>query len=73
MSLLRPNDTNFSIWVADIKRQLGIATQASVIKVNATVAINQFPLNNLSLLRPIDARFGLWEAYFKNTSFCSIS
>jgi hypothetical protein len=37
LSLLRPIDTRFSMWVAYIKTQLGIATQVSVNKVNVTV------------------------------------
>ena len=32
-SLLCPIDTKLAVWVAYIKRQLGIATQVSVIKV----------------------------------------
>jgi len=35
-SLLWPIDTKLALWVAYIKRQLGIATQVSVIKVNVT-------------------------------------
>ena len=38
LSLLRPIDTKFSIWVAYIKRHLGIAYQVPRIKV--TVAKN---------------------------------
>ena len=38
LSLLRPFDTKFIIWIAYIKWQLGIATQVYVIKVNVTVA-----------------------------------
>jgi len=45
MILLRLIDTKFSIWVAYIKRLLGIATQVAVIKVNVTVAKNR---NSLS-------------------------
>jgi len=36
-SLLWPIDTKLAVWVAYIKRQLGIATQLSVIKVTVTV------------------------------------
>jgi len=39
-SLLWPIDTKLAVWVAYIKRQLGIATQVSVIKVNFTVTKN---------------------------------
>jgi len=35
-SLLWPIDTKLTVWVAYIKRQLGIATQVSVIKVTVT-------------------------------------
>jgi hypothetical protein len=38
LNLLRHIDTNFSVWVAYIKMQLGIATQVSVNKVKVTVA-----------------------------------
>ena len=56
LSLLWPFDSKLKVWVTYIKRQLGIVTQMSVIKV--TVAKNeiQFPPNNLSLLWPIDAK-----------------
>jgi len=40
-SLLWPIDTKLAIWVAYIKRQLGIATQVSVIKVKVTVTKNR--------------------------------
>jgi len=48
ISLLWPIDTKLAVWVACIKRQLGIATQLSVIKVKVTVTKIeiQFPLNN---------------------------
>ena len=36
-SLLWPINTKLAVWVAYIKRQLGIATQVSVIKVKVTV------------------------------------
>jgi len=36
-SLLWPIDTKLAVWIAFIKRQLGIATQVSVIKVKVTV------------------------------------
>ena len=66
-SLLWPIDTKLAVWVAYIKRQLGIATQVSVIKVKITVTKIeiQFPLNNLSLLWPIDTKLALWVAYIK--------
>jgi len=42
------------VWVAYVKKQLGIATQVSVIKVNVSGSLflkteNPFPLNNLSV------------------------
>jgi len=40
-SLLWPIDTKLAVWVADIKRQLRIATQVSVIKVKVTVTKNR--------------------------------
>jgi hypothetical protein len=40
-SLLRPIDTKLGVWIVYIKRQLGIATQVSVIKVKVTVAKNR--------------------------------
>jgi len=40
-SLLWPIDTKLGVWVAYIKRQLGIATQVSVIKVKVTVTKNR--------------------------------
>ena len=53
--------------MAYVKRQLGIATQVSVIKVKVFVTKieNMFPLNNLSLLWPIDTKLGVWGAYVK--------
>ena len=41
LSLLRPIDTKLAVWVAYIKTQLGIATQASLIKVKVTVTKNR--------------------------------
>ena len=41
LSLLWPIDTKLAVWVAYIKRQLGIATQVSVIKVKVTVTKNR--------------------------------
>jgi len=41
-SLLWLIDTKLAILVAYIKRQLGIATQASVIKVKVTVTKNRY-------------------------------
>ena len=38
LSLLRPTDTKFSIWIGYIKRQLGIATYVFVNKVKVNVA-----------------------------------
>jgi hypothetical protein len=40
-SLLWLIDTKLGVWVACIKRQLGIATKLSVIKVKVTVAKNK--------------------------------
>jgi len=40
-SLLWPIDTKLAVKVAHIKRQLGIATQVSVIKVKDTVTKNR--------------------------------
>ena len=40
-SLLWPIDTKLNVWVAYIKRQLGIANQVSVIKVKLTVTKNR--------------------------------
>jgi hypothetical protein len=39
--LLRPIDSKLGVWGAYIKRQLGVATQVSVIKVKVTVAKNR--------------------------------
>jgi len=39
--LLWPIDAKLGVWVAYIKTQLGIATQASVIKVKVTVTNNR--------------------------------
>ena len=39
--LLLPIDTKLAVWVAYIKKQLGIATQVSVIKVKVTVTKNR--------------------------------
>jgi hypothetical protein len=41
LSLLWPIDAKLGVWVAYIKRQLGIATQMSVIKVKVTDAKNR--------------------------------
>jgi len=41
MSLLWPIVTKLGVWVAYVKRQIGIATQVSVIKVKITVAKNR--------------------------------
>jgi hypothetical protein len=57
------------VWIAYIKRQLGIATHVSVINVKNTVAekkrIIQFSLNNFSLLRTINTKLCVWVDYFK--------
>jgi hypothetical protein len=39
--LLWPIDTKLGIWVGYIKRQLGIATQMSVVKVKVTDTKNR--------------------------------
>ena len=39
--LLWPIDTKLAVWLAYIKRQLGIATQVSVIKVKVKVTKNR--------------------------------
>jgi hypothetical protein len=41
LSLIWPFDAKHGVWVAYIKRQHGIATQVSVIKVKITVAKNR--------------------------------
>ena len=64
--MLWPIDMKIAVWVAYIKRQLGIATQVSVIKVKVTVKNrNSVSLNNFSLLQPIDTKLALWVAYIK--------
>jgi len=63
--LLLSIDTKLAIWVAYIKRQLVIATQASVIKFTVTKIEIQFLLNNFSLLWPIDTKLTVWVAYIK--------
>jgi len=45
ISLLWPFDTKLGVWVAYIKRQLGIATQVSVIKVKVTVTKNRISIS----------------------------
>ena len=40
-SLIWPIDTKLGVWVAYIKRHLGIANQVSVIKVKVTVTKNR--------------------------------
>jgi len=40
-SLIWPFDTKLAVWIAYIKRQLGIAPQVSVIKVKVTVTKNR--------------------------------
>jgi len=40
-SLLCTIDTKLAVWLAYIKRQLGIATQVSVTKVKVTVTKNR--------------------------------
>jgi len=65
VSLLWPIDTKLAVWISDIKMQLGIASQVSVIKVKFTVTKIeiQFPLNNFSLLWPNDTKLAVWVAY----------
>ena len=40
-AVLWPIDTKLAVWVAYIKRQLGIDTQVSLIKVKVTVTKNR--------------------------------
>lgn len=40
-NLLKPIVTKFVVWVAYVKRQLGIPIKVSVIKYNFTVAKNR--------------------------------
>ena len=65
--MLWPIDTKLAVWVAYIKRQLGIATQVSVIKVKVSVTKieNQFPFYNFNLLWLIDTKLGVSVAYIK--------
>jgi len=37
LSLLWPIDTKLGVWLADVKRQLGISTQLSMMKVKVIV------------------------------------
>jgi len=62
-----PIDTKLAVYVAYIKTQIGIANQASVIKVKVTVTKieKKFLLNNWSLLWPIDTKLGVRVAYIK--------
>jgi len=50
LNLLRLIDARLGLWVTYVMRQLGIATQVSVVKVKVTVAKNLkwFPFNILS-------------------------
>ena len=41
LSLLWPVDTKHGVWIAYIKKQLGIATHVSVINVKFTVTKNK--------------------------------
>ena len=65
--MLWPIDTKLAVYVAYIKRQFGIATQASVVKVKVTVTKNRNLVspNNFSLLWPIDTKLAVWVAYIK--------
>jgi len=47
LSLLWPIDTKLGVWVADVKRQLGIVTQVSVVKVKVTLAKNRKSISAL--------------------------
>jgi len=49
-SLLWHIDTKLAVWVAYIKRQLGIATQVYVIKVKVTVTKNRFSFRSITLV-----------------------
>ena len=64
-SLLWPIDTKLAVRVAYIKRQLGIATQVSVIKVKVTVTKNRNSVSDKKLLWPIDTKLAVWVAYIK--------
>jgi hypothetical protein len=54
-------DTKLGIWIAYIKKEVGIATQVSMIKVKVTgfKKLIQIPLNYLSLLWHIDTNLGV--------------
>jgi hypothetical protein len=60
-----------SVYVAYIKRQLGVTTQVSVTKVKVTVTKikMEFLLNNLSLLWPIDTKLGICGRVVKVIDF----
>ena len=45
LKLLWPIDNKLGVWVTDVKSQLGISTQMSVIKVKVTVAKNRKSLS----------------------------
>jgi len=64
-NLLRPMHTKLAVWVSYFKRQLGIATQVSVIKVKVAVTKKEikFLLNDFILLWPIDTKLAVWVAY----------
>jgi len=61
LNLLRLIDAILGLWVTYVMRQLGIATQVSVVKVKVTVAKNLkwFPFNILCFFWLIGALLGL--------------
>ena len=67
--LIWPIDTKVGILVAYIKRQHGIATQVSVVKVTVTKIEIQFSLNNLSLLWPIDKKTWCMGSLYQQTAW----
>jgi len=64
LSLFRPIDTNFRIWVAYIKCSLGLQHRRLCSRARPLLLKieNQLPLNYFSLLRPFDTKFSIWVA-----------
>jgi hypothetical protein len=60
-------NAKFCEWIACIKRQFGIASQVSVIKVKVAVtkSRNLVLLHNMCLLWPVNTKLGVWVAYIK--------
>jgi len=69
-----PIDTRLGLWVAYVKRQLGIETHVSVIKVNVTVSKIENPLmlNTFSFSWLIFTKLGVRVAYVKRQLGISI-